>query len=148
MATFKSKLITCSLSTFFPGTGLHWAYLLGFKSKWFYLQLACLVFGYWGWFELAQTEKASLLGWIGVTLGEISILASWLTTIALGLRPDQGFDQQFNPNTQTTNTSNWLVIICVIIALMLGAFVMMSGLAIIFEQYFMHQIQEARKISQ
>jgi hypothetical protein len=148
MTYFKSKLISCSISTFLPGTGLHWLYLYGFKSKWFYLQIACLLFGIWGWFELAQTEKESLMGWVAVILGEASILASWLATFAFGLRPDDKFDAQFNADTETKNQSGWLIILCVIFALMVGAFFLMSGLAIAFEQYFNMQIEAARKISQ
>jgi hypothetical protein len=148
MTHFKSKLITCTLSTFLPGTGLHYAYLFGFKNKWFFLQIACLCFGVWGWMELAQTEKESLFGWVAVVLGEGSILASWIATFAFGLRPDEKFDAQFNQETSQKNQSGWLIILCIIIALMVGAFFLMSGLAIAFEQYFSMQIEAARKISQ
>lgn len=148
MTTFKSKLITCLLSTFLPGTGLHLAYLLGFKNKWFFLQIACLLIGVWGWMELVHTEKESLFGWVAVILGEGSILASWIATFAFGLRPDEKFDAQFNNQTFKKNQSGWLIILCVIVALMVGAFFLMSGLAIAFEQYFSMQIEAARKISQ
>jgi hypothetical protein len=148
MTNFKSKLLTCTLSTFLPGTGLHFAYLFGFKNKWFLLQIACLCIGVWGWMELAQTEKESLFGWVAVILGEGSILASWIATFAFGLRPDEKFDAQYNPQTTQQNQSGWLIILCVIIALMVGAFFLMSGLAIAFEQYFSMQIEAARKISQ
>jgi len=148
MSTFKSKLITCTLSTFLPGTGLHFAYLFGFKNKWFVLQIVCLLLGVWGWFELAHTEKESLFGWVAVILGESSILASWLATFTFGLRPDEKFDVQFNQQSAKKNQSGWLIILCVIVALMVGAFFLMSGLAIAFEQYFSMQIEAARKISQ
>lgn len=148
MSSFKSKLLTCALSNFLPGTGLHWVYLFGFKNKWFYLQLLALMFGIWGWFLLAESEKTSWLGWVGVVFGEGSILASWIATLALGLRPDEKFDLQFNAQVSQKNSSGWLVILCVIFALIVGAFVLMSGLAIAFEQYFNLQIEAARKISQ
>ncbi len=146
--TFKSKLVVCLLSLFLPGTGLHWLYLKGKSSPWFYLQFIGLLFGVWGWFELALTEKESFLGWFAAALGEISILASWLTTLALGLRPDDRFDAQFNVGQTKKNQSGWLIIICMIIALMVGAFVLMSGLAIAFEQYFIGQVEAAKEISQ
>ena len=115
---------------------------------WFYLQLIALLLGVWGWFELAHTEKESLLGWFAVAFGHISLLASWLATLALGLRPDDRFDAQFNAGQPKKNKSGWLIIICMIIALMVGAFVLMSGLAIAFEQYFISQVEAAREISQ
>jgi len=44
--------------------------------------------------------------------------------------------------------SRWPTILTVIFSLILGAGVMMTFLAISFEQYFVSQITEARKISQ
>ena len=145
---FKSKLVVCLLSLFLPGTGLHWLYLKGIKSPWFYLQLITLWLGSWGWFELAQTEKASLLGWFFVALGYISLLASWLATLAYGLRPDEKFDAQFNIHSLQKNASSWAVIFCLVTALLIGAFVLMSGLAIAFEQYFVAQVEASKAISQ
>jgi hypothetical protein len=146
--TFKSKLVVCLLSLFLPGTGLHWLYLKGKSSPWFYLQLFALVFGIWGWFELAHTEKASLLGWFAVALGETSLLTSWLGTLVYGLRLDDRFDAQFNATSSRKNQSGWLVILCIIAALLIGAFILMSGLAIAFEQYFVSQVEAAKEISQ
>ena len=144
----KSKLIFCALSTFLPGSGLSWAYLKGVRHSGFHLHLAGLLIGIYGWNTLAQTEMSSTMGWIAVALGFTSLLASWITTLVYGLRPDEKWDAQFNPNSNQTNQSGWLVIGCVIISLMLGAFVLMSGLAIAFEQFFIAQIEEARKLSQ
>ena len=146
--TFKSKLVVCLLSLFLPGTGLHWLYLKGKSSPWFYLQLIALLLGVWGWFELAHSEKESLLGWFAVALGHISLLTSWLCTLVYGLRLDERFDAQFNSGSSQKNHSGWLIIICMIIALMVGAFVLMSGLAIAFEQYFISQVEAAKEISQ
>jgi hypothetical protein len=146
--SFKSKLIVCLLSLFLPGTGLHWLYLKGKKCPWFYLQLFALFFAIWGWFALVQTEKASLMGWFAVALGDISLLSSWLATLAFGLRADEKFDAQFNQTSSQKNASRWAVIYCVIAALLIGAFVLMSGLAIAFEQYFVSQVEAAKEISQ
>jgi hypothetical protein len=146
--TFKSKLVVCLLSLFLPGTGLHWLYLKGKSSPWFYLQLIALLLGVWGWFELAHTEKESLLGWLAVALGEVSLLTSWLCTLVFGLRLDDRFDAQFNAGQTKKNQSGWLIIICMIITLLVGAFVLMSGLAIAFEQYFISQVEAAKEISQ
>ncbi len=145
---FKSKLVTCILSLFLPGTGLHWLYLKGFSSVWFYVQIFSLGLGLWGWSELVATDKESLLGWITTALGYMSLLASWLATLAFGLRPDELWDKQFNQSSTAHSQSGWLVILCVICALLIGAFVLMSGLAIAFEQYFTIQIEASRKISQ
>lgn len=104
--------------------------------------------GVLGWIALVNHQMISVFGWIAVTLGFISILASWLTSITYGLRPDAKWDAQFNAYSGKVNQSGWLVVLCVIISLMLGAFVLMAGLAIGFEQFFVSQIEEARKLSQ
>ena len=145
---FKSKLLACALGTFLPGTGLNWLYLKGPQCLWLYLHLITIILGILGWFDLTHSEDKSLLSWFAVSLGEISLLTSWLTSIVLGLRPDPRFDAYFNPATTQKNQSGWPVILCVIISLMVGAFILMAGLAIIFEQYFNGQIEATRKISQ
>lgn len=148
MTTHKSKLIVCALGLFLPGTGLNWLYLKGTSCKWFYLQLISFLFGILGWNLLKDSQMGSTLGWTGVTFGFITLLTSWITTLAYGLRPDAKWDAQFNPNSGQQSQSGWLVILCVILALMVGAFTLMAGLAIAFEQFFVSQIEEARKLSQ
>ena len=146
----NSKLIFCALGLFFPGTGLNCLYLQGLKSFWGWTQLLALIGGIAGWLLLKEAHFHSTPGWILITLGFIAIEASWLTTIAFGLRADERWDAQFNPGIEVSKKtqSGWLVVLTVIFSLVLGAGVMMSFLAIAFEQFFISQIQEARKISQ
>ena len=93
---------------------------------------------------------SSALGWILATAGFISLEASWLTTITFGLRPDEKWDAQFNPGIEESKRtrSGWPVILTVIFSLLFGAGVMMTFLAISFEQFFISQIYEAKKLSQ
>ena len=142
----NSKLIFCALGLFFPGTGLNCFYLQGIKSFWAWAQLFALVGGILGWLILKEAHFHSAPGWVLITLGFIAIEASWLTTIALGLRADEKWDAQFNPQGKTQ--SDWPVILTVIFSLVFGAGVMMTFLAVSFEQFFISQIQEARKLSQ
>jgi len=144
----NSKLIFCALGLFFPGTGLNCFYLLGMKSFWAWSQLLALLCGILGWFLLKVTHFDSAPGWVLITLGFIAIEASWLTTIALGLRPDDRWDAQFRADADTKTQSGWLTILTVIFSLVLGAGIMMTFLAIAFEQFFISQISEARKLSQ
>jgi len=99
---------------------------------------------------LKNTHFHSAPGWVLITFGFIAIEASWLTTIAFGLRLDERWDAQFNPGIEEHNRtrSGWPVVLTVIFALVLGAGVMMTFLAIAFEQFFISQLHEARKLSQ
>lgn len=125
-------------------------YLRGLTSLWAWLQLLALFLGCCGWIILQGAELNSLLGWILLTFGFISLEASWLTTIAFGLRPDHRWDAQFNPliDSQQATQSGWLTVLTVIFSLVFGAGVMMTFLAIAFEQFFITQLVEARKLSQ
>ncbi|QWD74709.1 hypothetical protein FD961_02500 [Polynucleobacter sp. TSB-Sco08W16] len=146
----KSKLLFCALGLFFPGSGLNCFYLQGIKSFWAWTQLLALIGGVIGWGLLKDAHFLSAPGWVLLTFGFIALEASWLTTITFGLRPDEKWDAQFNPGIaeQDRCQSGWLVILTVIFSLVLGAGVMMTFLAIAFEQFFISQLQEARKLSQ
>ena len=146
----KSKLIFCLLGLFFPGIGLNCFYLQGVKSFWGWTQFFALFGGFVGWGLLKDAHFISGPGWVLLTFGFIAIEASWLTTISFGLRPDEKWDAQFNPGIaeHERSQSGWLVVLTVIFSLVLGAGVMMTFLAIAFEQFFISQLQEARKLSQ
>jgi hypothetical protein len=85
-----------------------------------------------------------------LTLGFISIEASFLTTIAYGLRSGERWDAEFNPgiSPERATQTGWPTILLVIFCLVFGAALMMSFFAIAFEQFFISQLIEARKLSQ
>ena len=58
---------------------------------------AAIIGGISGWIILSTTELGSFAGWFLLTLGFISIEASFLTTIAYGLRSGERWDAEFNP---------------------------------------------------
>jgi TM2 domain-containing membrane protein YozV len=144
----KNKLIFCALGLILPGSGFNIIYLKGLRNIWAWLHMLALFAGVLGYQLLSATEMSSALGWLMATAGFISLEASWLTTIVYGLRPDEKWDAQFNAHSEKKNDSNWLVVFTVILSLMIGAAVMMTGLAIAFEQHFISQYEEAQKISQ
>ena len=145
---FRSKLIFSALGLFLPGTGFNCFYLLGIKSFWGWIQFASLIAGILGFMLLNTSPESSAAAWVLIVLGFIALEASWLTTIVFGLRPDEKWDAQFNANSGQKSSSGWLVILCVIASLMIGAAILMIGLAIAFEQHFLSQFEAAKKISQ
>jgi hypothetical protein len=146
----NSKLIFCALGLFFPGTGFNCFYLKGLKSFWAWIQFIAVLGGVAGWGLLKAAHFHSAPGWVLITFGFIAIEASWLTTITFGLRPDDKWDAQFNPGVDEAQRtrSGWPVVLMVIFSLVLGAGVMMTFFAISFEQFFISQIYEAKKLSQ
>lgn len=146
----KHKLLFCALGLFFPGMGLNCFYLQGFKSFWGWAQFFAFIGGIAGWLILKDMQFHSAPGWVLITFGFITLEASWLTTIVFGLRPDEKWDAQFNPGLDPNRAtkSGWPVVLTVIFSLVLGAGMMMTFLAIAFEQFFISQIKEAKKLSQ
>ena len=146
----KHKLLFCSLGIFFPGTGLNCFYLQGLKSFWAWAQLFAIIGGIAGWQILKEARFDSAPGWVLITFGFIALQATWLTTIVFGLRPDEKWDAQFNPGLDPAKAthSGWPVVLMVILSLVFGAVIMMTFFAIAFEQFFISQIEEARKLSQ
>jgi hypothetical protein len=79
-----------------------------FKNKWFLLQIASLIIGIWGGSLLPTPIKSLFSAGVQLFSGSRLYFASWLATLALGLKPDELFDKTFNP-LQTERKSIRLV---------------------------------------
>jgi uncharacterized membrane protein len=97
---------------------------------------------------LVATERAAIMGWVLAFPGAVSMLAAFLAAIVYGLRADDKWDAQFNAHTERRNRSGWAVIFVVIFSLLIGAFLLMTALALSFQTYFESQVEAAKAISQ
>lgn len=145
---FRSKTLTAALAFLFGYIGLHRFYLYGMRDKYGWAHIVGIVLGAFGYLLLAETERASLLGWALAFPGAISLLAAFLSAIVYGLRPDAKWDAQFNAHTGRSSRSGWTVIFVVIFSLLFGAFLLMTGLALTFQTYFESQVEAAKTLSQ
>ncbi|CAG4920571.1 NINE protein [Paraburkholderia saeva] len=145
---FRSKTITAALAFFFGSLGAHRFYLYGLRDVYGWAHLLGTLIGIPGYLLLAATERASTPGWVLVFPGAISLLAAFLAAIVYGLRPDEKWDAQFNAQTGKESDSGWTVIFIVIFSLLIGAFLLMTGLALSFQTYFESQVQAAKTLSQ
>ena len=145
---FRSKTLTAALAFFLGSVGAHRFYLYGLRDKFGWALIVGLLVGVVGYMLLAATERASVLGWMLVVPGAASLLAAFLSAIVYGLRPDEKWDAQFNPQTGQHSDSGWTVIFIVIFSLLFGAFMLMAGLALTFQTYFEGQVQAAKELSQ
>lgn len=133
----------------FLGTlGAHRFYLYGPRDLFGWAHLIGTLIGIPGAMLLVASERTSMLGWVLAFPGAVSLLAAFLAAIVYGLRPDEKWDRQFNAHTQRTSRSGWTVIFVVIFSLLIGAFLLMTGLAISFQTYFEGQVQAAKALSQ
>ncbi|KAE8758885.1 NINE protein [Paraburkholderia madseniana] len=145
---FRSKTITAALAFFFGSLGAHRFYLYGLRDIYGWAHLLGTLIGIPGAMLVVASERASMLGWVLAFFGAVSLLSAFLAAIVYGLRPDEKWDAQFNVQTQRKSRSGWTVIFIVIFSLLIGAFLLMTGLAISFQTYFEGQVQAAKALSQ
>jgi TM2 domain-containing membrane protein YozV len=145
---FRSKTLTAALAFFFGSLGAHRFYLYGPRDFWGWAHAFGTLLGIPGVLLLVATERASLAGWVLAVIGAVSLLSAFLAAIVYGLRPDAKWDAQFNAQTGRESHSGWTVIFVVIFSLLIGAFLLMSGLALSFQTYFESQVEAAKAISQ
>lgn len=145
---FRSKTLTAALAFLVGSLGAHRFYLFGKRDPYGWAHVLGTLMGIPGVMLLVASERASMLGWVLAFFGAVSVLSAFLAAIVYGLRPDEKWDAQFNAHSQRRSRSGWTVIFVVILSLFIGAFLLMTGLAVSFQTYFESQVQAAKTISQ
>jgi hypothetical protein len=143
----KSKTLATWIALIGGSLGLHRFYLFGFRDVVGWLHPAPTLLGLYGVrrvFELGQDDH---LSWALIPLLGVSVSAAMLAAIVYGLTPDEKWDRRFNP-PGASSRSGWGAVIGVVLALLLGAGVLMATIAFSGQRFFEYQIEEARKISQ
>ncbi|MCS6764090.1 MAG: TM2 domain-containing protein [Candidatus Protistobacter heckmanni] len=144
----KFKLLAALSAFLGGGLGLHRFYLYGARDWLAWLHLAGGLLFAAGVLTLERNELASAAGWLLAVPGSAAVLSGFITALVYGLRPDELWDAQFNAASGRKTQSSWGTVIILILALMIGTGLLMTGLAIAFEQFFQAQIEEAHKYSQ
>ncbi|MGN6318037.1 TM2 domain-containing protein [Trinickia sp.] len=147
-ARFRSKTLTALLAFLVGSVGGHRFYLYGPRDVFGWLHAIGTTLGIPGVMLLIASERTSALGWVLAVPGAVSLLAAFLAAIVYGLRPDQKWDAQFNAGLTARSHSGWGVIFVVIFSLLIGAFLLMSGLAVTFQTYFESQSSVVNSLSQ
>ncbi|WP_028226824.1 NINE protein [Paraburkholderia ferrariae] len=145
---FRSKTLTAALAFFFGSLGAHRFYLYGPRDFWGWAHVFGTLLGIPGVLLLVATGRASVPGWGLAVIGAVSLFSAFLAAIVYGLRPDAKWDAQFNAHAGRTSRSGWAVIFVVIFSLLIGAFLLMTGLALSFQTYFESQVEAAKALSQ
>ncbi|WP_233863879.1 NINE protein [Paraburkholderia adhaesiva] len=147
-ARFRSKTLTAALAFFLGSLGAHRFYLYGPRDVWGWAHVIGTLIGIPGVMLLVATERASIPGWALAVIGAVSVLSAFLAAIVYGLRPDAKWDAQFNAHAGLQSRSGWAVVFVVIFSLLIGAFLLMTGLALAFQTYFESQVEAAKALSQ
>ena len=150
MTTAPSRYKSKTLATWFAllgGTvGLHRFYLHGFRDRWGWLFVWPSLVGLYGVQRMRHLGGDDHLAWVLIPILGVMLSIAMLTAIVYGLTPDEKWDARFNPQGARSR-SGWGAVIGVVLALMLGAGVLMATIAFSGQRFFEYQVEEARKIS-
>ena len=148
---YRSKTLATWLGLLGGPLGLHRFYLGGLGDVWGWLHPLPTLLGLWGLHRMDQLGQDDRLAWLLLPLLGLSFATAMLQTILIGLTPDERWHARHNPghgDPQHLPASGWVAVIAVILALMVGAGVLMATIAFSGQRYFEYQVEEALKISQ
>ena len=145
----KSKTLATWLAVIGGSLGLHRFYLHGLRDPWGWLHVLVTPVGLAGVQRVLAFGQDDPASWWMLPVGGLSIAAAMLAAIVTGLTPDERWDARHNAGARAgTPRSGWAAVIGVILALLLGATVLLSTISFGLQRYFEAQIAEARQISQ
>jgi TM2 domain-containing membrane protein YozV len=129
---FRHKALAALLAATLGALGAHRIYL-GQKLWWLPLAVSLtmlpLLFGVRNWY---QSPAFFVL--------MIPVLAGFIEALVIALTPDERFDARFNAGCSRRNRSGWDAVLVAIAALMVGATVLMTTIALLFQTYFEHAL--------
>jgi hypothetical protein len=143
----KSKTLATWIALVGGSLGLHRFYLHGPRDVWGWLWPVPTLIGAYGVLRVIRIGQDDPLSWALIPLLGIAVAAAMLAAIVYGLMPDEKWSLRFN-HGEPVAPAGWAAVIGVVIALLLGATVLMATIAFGGQRYFEYQVEEARKISQ
>jgi hypothetical protein len=147
----KNKTIATWLALMGGPLGLHRFYLRGWGDWLGWLLPIPTAIGLYGLERVQQHGLDDRWSWLLIPPLGFTMSACALTAIVYGLTAPEKWNANFNPSSPldaAPGHTNWLTIGAVILALLLGATVLMSSLAFSFQRYFEYQIPQPAQTSQ
>ena len=131
--------------------GWHRFYLYGMGDVWGWAHAIPTALGLWGVDRVLTYGQDDKLSWVLLPLLGASLVAACLAAIVYALMPAERWNARHNPGLSPdapAGATQWLTVIAVVLALMVGATAFMASLAFSFQRYFEYQIEEGLRISQ
>lgn len=142
----KSKTLATWIAVAGGSLGLHRFYLHGFRDVWGWLYPVPTLLGLYGIERVRLYGLDDQLSWALIPFIGATVAVSMLMAIVYGLTSDDKWDARFNAGRPASH-SGWGAVIGVMVALMVGAGVLMATIAFSGQRFFEYQVEEARKIS-
>lgn len=135
-APFRHKALAALLASLVGALGLERLYL-GQRGWWLPLVVSMpmlpLLIGVRNWYQSPAFFVAML-----------PVIAGFIHALVLALMPDEKFDARFNPGSARRNASGWNAVLVAIFSLMVGATILTTTIALLFQTYFEHSLGLAR----
>ena len=143
----KSKTLATWLALLGGTLGLHRFYLHGLRDVWAWLHPWPSLLGLAGVIRMRNLGQDDHAAWLLIPLFGLMLSVAMLSTIVLGLTPDERWGQRFAPGRPTPRT-RWGAVIPVVIALLVGGAALMGTLAFGGQKFFEYQAIEAERAAQ
>ena len=128
MPRFRHKALAALLAAVTGALGLNRVYL-GQGLWWLPLGITLgalpLLIGVRNWYQTPAFFVAM-----------VPVVAGFLQALVLALMPDEKFDARFNRGIERRNRSGWDAVLVAIASLAVGAIVLMSTIALLFQTYY------------
>jgi hypothetical protein len=141
----KNKTAATWLTLIAGPLGLHRLYLFRRFDSISWLQLIPTLLGFYGVLRAREIGLDDHLSWLLAPCLGLSVAASSLTAIVYGLMDAEKWNQRFNPDAdadEAAGASGWLTIGAVVIALLMGATVLLSSISVGFQRYFEYEAEQ------
>ncbi len=125
---YRSKAIATWLALVAGGVGAHRFYLHGGDDRLAWLHPWPTLAGLYGVRRVAEFGQDDRLAWLLIPLLGFMLSGTMLMAILYGLMPDERWHRRFNDGL-VMRPSGWLPVIGVVLALAVGASVLMATIA-------------------
>ena len=144
----KSKTLAAWLAFLAGPLGAHRFYLRGAGDWLAWLLPLPTLLGAYGVLRMGSLGQDDALSWVLVPVLGFTVAGCCLTAIVYGLMKPHEWNARFNPGAPAEakpGQTGWATIWAIVLSLMVGAAVLMASIAISFQGYFQHQVEEGRQ---
>ena len=138
--SYKSKTLATWVAIVGGSLGLHRFYLHGLTDRWGWLFPLPTLIGLYGVQRMRALGADDHQAWVCIPLLGLTVSVAMIGAIVQGLTSDDTWNARFNPQGPAHQTG-WSTIIGVVVALVIGAGVLMATLAFSAQRYFEYQAE-------
>jgi hypothetical protein len=144
---YRSKSLATWIAVVGGTLGLHRFYLKGFGDVWGWLHAVPTALGLVGALRMRELGQDDHLAWVLIPALGLMIAQAMLVAIVYGLTPDEKWDARYNAGMTPRRTA-WAPVLGVVVALLVGATVLMGTIAFGGQRFFEWQLEPTKGVAQ